>query len=159
MVITTLLLVLVLVTFLQPTIERFQVAAWYTSSLWFTDIVFGDLPGETYFLVMALFNLITIEILHSMVIKTALTVRLTVISYVSIVVNAVGLTMWLNYNPPTLYVNGFVLIYGAAIISLLKRDDSDGSQLGNSANNRVWSSFFGLFDSRCALGFTCKGEV
>lgn len=157
MIITTLLLLLFATVFFQVTEDRRQTAAIYIGMVWAADIFFGHLPGETYFLVMAFFNLSILILFRFFVKETALGVRLSIISLLSIITNAVGLALWWNYYSPTVYVNMFIMLYGAAIVSLLKQDDSDVCQLGNSQRRGVWFSFSSDHSSRVTHSGSDKG--
>lgn len=141
MIITTLLLVMFCTVFFQATEERRQTAAIYIGLVWAADIFFGHLPGKEYFVTMALFNSLILICFRFFVNQTALGVRLSYVSLLSIITNAVGLIMWWNYQSPTLYVNMFIVLYGVAIVSLLKQDDSDVCQLGNMGSGGAWFSF------------------
>lgn len=157
MIITTLLLVLFCTVFFQITDERRTTAAVYIGLVWAADIFFGDLPGETYFVVMMFFNLSILLCLQFLVKPTELGVRLAHVSLLSIITNAVGLALWWNYYPPTIYVNMFIVLYGVAIVSLLKQDDSDVRQLGNDEHGGLWSRMFGDHSSRRVLNGSDKG--
>lgn len=157
MIITTMLLLLFLTVFFQVTDERRHTAAVYVGLIWAADIFFGDLPGKKYFMVMMFFNLTIVICFHFFVKPTRLGVRLSYVSILSIITNAIGLALWWLYYPPTIYVNMFIVIYGVAIVSLLKQDDSDVRQLGNNERGGIWTSFFSHFSSRGIHSGSDKG--
>ena len=159
MTITTLLLLLFVTVFFQVTEERRQNAAIYIGLVWSADIFFSHLSSESYFIVMALFNSLILISFRFFVKETALGVRLSIVSLLSIFTNAVGLALWWNYDSPTTYVNMFIMLYGTAIVSLLKQDDSDVRQLGNSQRRSLWSIFSRDHSSRVILSSSNKGAL
>lgn len=157
MIITTMLFLLFLTVFFQVTDDRRTTAAIYVGLVWAADIFFGHLPGETYFMVMMFFSSTILVCFRLFVKPTRLGVRLSYVSLLSIITNAIGLTLWWNYYEPTIYVNMFIVIYGVAIVSLLIQDDSDVRQLGNDERGGVWSSFFSHFSPRSIHSGSNKG--
>jgi len=123
---TLMLAILIVVAALQPTAERkyagmvFAVLAAIHHALMFN--VDGWLYYFTAAIADAMVIMLTIRLRPiSKVIETVHT-----ICYISILMNFIGWVMFMSYLPHHAYNASFLLIYGWAIINLMRGESTDG---------------------------------
>lgn len=135
---TIVLIALMLAVLVQPTIPRAIAAMVFASLSVVHDIAFSDLNGLAYYGSAALFDLIVILILNFTPL-TKLSIRLQLISSVSISLNFIGWIMWTLYLPPDAYNAAFIVLYLVSALALII--GSGGDDMGDHALDRRWFGF------------------
>lgn len=135
---TIVLVALMLAVLFQPTMARAIAALVFASFSVVHDIAFSDLDGLAYYGSAALFDLIVILILNFTPV-TKLSIRLQLISAVSISLNFIGWIMWTLYLPPDAYNAAFIVLYSVGAFTLII--GSGGDDMGDHALDRRWPGF------------------
>jgi uncharacterized membrane protein YjdF len=125
MVTTVLIVILVLVSLMQPNRARLYAALCFSGLTALHDIAFSSLNGVGYYGSAALLDLAIILITSGINPVPRVVILLHFICMASILINFLGWTLWFFYLPPTAYNIVFILLYVTAIGVLLGRDGSD----------------------------------
>lgn len=80
------------------------------------DTFSGSISGWLYFLFCGVVACIIIHYIHE--IKTRLSKTITMLLFISILINFLGFNLWFFYFEPTLYYNLFVLYYISISVTL-----------------------------------------
>lgn len=96
----------------------------YVFMLILLDQASGDTDGSAYFALAALADLLTVVLLSCFKVSRKI-ICLMLLCVGSIIINMVGYTMWYLYQPPTLYMWLFGMLYTAAILIILRKDGTD----------------------------------
>lgn len=84
----------------------------------------GNLDGSIYFFLAAFCDFIVAGILYRFG-TSRKSLDMMLISIVSMLINLIGWLLWFFYQPLDVYVAMFVMLYCAAILTVLKKDSVD----------------------------------
>ena len=129
MSVTTILMVSLIVAVLaQPTRERLYAAAVFAQVTFYHDALFGDLESWWYYVSAAGADVLVMILLLPISDRDWLAYRLTMLSGMSMALNASGILVWYHDSLVEPYRWAFVALYAWAIITMLTRhgDDDNG---------------------------------
>lgn len=93
------------------------------------NVLFGDTGGHYYFPLAAFCDFIVTGLLFHFRIDRKV-YEVMVMSVVSLMLNLLGWLMWYTYQPPDLYVTLFGIFYAAAVVLILRKDDTNAGGIG-----------------------------
>jgi len=125
--IDALIFVMAVTILFQPTIKRLCVALSFVSAISLHDYLLSNHEGLAYYGSAALFDLAIMFFIRWINPISLMSLRLSMISVISIMLNFAGWILWITYQPPTIYNYAFVALYTISILTLIKRDDNVGN--------------------------------
>lgn len=137
-----LMLVLLLVAAFQPTAERAYAGLMFACVSIIHYVLMFDVGGWAYYFSAALLDAAVIFFTIRLRIISPVIESLHAICYISILMNFFGWLLWQLYLPPDAYNAAFLLIYGWAILNLLRResDDARGSDTIGMGHRHILTS-------------------
>lgn len=133
-----LLAAVIIVALFQPTDERLFAGSMFAITSAIHYIAFYNIDGIAYYGSAALTDLAVIFLTIRLRIISKTIEHLQNICVVSILLNGIGWVVWMLYLPPDVYNTSFIILYSAAIITLLRKDESDADgayKLGRRHHN------------------------
>lgn len=134
MIVSVLLCVIGIFAWCQPSAARRKTAFIFATPTLAFALFAGLLGDEWYYVIAALTDSLAIILLSFFVVPDKLTVRLMILSAVSMSLNIVGLAMYEMYQPSTIYDALFVALYIGVIMALA---DQEGSNVGIRGADRL----------------------
>lgn len=125
MITDVLLWLLVVAVLFQPTESRLYAAVIFAGLTAVHGLFLSGLDGPWYYLSAAIVDLTILWGLSRISETSGTILSLQRISLISIALNAMGCGLWLLYYPPFAYDLTFILLYLAALFTLLKKDRAD----------------------------------
>lgn len=129
MSVTTVMMTALLVAVLmQPTRERLYAAAVFAQVTFYHDALFGDLESWWYYVSAGAADVLVMILLLPVSDRDRLAYQLTMLSGMSMTLNALGIFTWYHEELMEPYRWAFVTLYAWAIITMLTRhgDDNNG---------------------------------
>ena len=129
MSVTTVMMVALLVAVLmQPSRERLYAAAVFAHVTFYHDALFGDLESWWYYVSAGAADVLVMILLLPVSDRDKLAYQLTMLSGMSMTLNALGIFAWYHEELMEPYRWAFVALYAWAIITMLTRhgDDNNG---------------------------------
>ena len=133
---TYLLIILAILAVYQKG-DRFHAAWMFVGLTILHDHFFGSASGDTYFLSAAIFDIFILIGLSR--IETRLAKHLGLIAYISICCNAIGWYYWYNGVNEWFYGNVFLVLYGLAVIAMLRGEADVGRNKNTNHGNWFYS--------------------
>lgn len=143
MTLQLLLIGILIAAFLQPTVSRVIPALLYAFLTVFHYLALDTLPGPYYYYVAGAVDFLCMALIYQFAPRNRLSFEVTVVCFVSILINAVGWILYMAYLPPHVYNVLFVALYLWAIAVLLKRDWRDVGKR-RMGSHRLGGWIFGL---------------
>ena len=132
-----LIMLICIISLLQGSLSRFRVSALFASITVFGGLALNDQVGFRYHFGAAMLDWLFIIISIMISGDLRLTRSLILISITSISVNFAGYIIREYGYAPTLYNTSFILIYSAAVLILIRKDNADVFVRDNAARFRV----------------------
>lgn len=129
MSVTTVMMAALLVAVLiQPTRERLYAAAVFAQVTFYHDALFGELESWWYYVSASAADVLVMILLLPVSDRDRLAYQLTMLSGMSMTLNALGIFTWYHEELMEPYQWAFVAMYAWAIITMLTRhgDDNNG---------------------------------
>ncbi len=142
MIVSALLLLMAMATFLQPDSKRFTIAFVFLFVTVSFDILMKDVEGFWYYFGAAFCDAAIATMIFKIKPLEKISISLIVISFVSFWLNIAGYISWRAEQDTNPYWYAFILLYTWAILSLLKgtRADVVGIYRNNWRSNGISSS-------------------
>tara|TARA_R110001599_G_scaffold173340_2_gene365160 strand:- start:10051 stop:10530 length:480 start_codon:yes stop_codon:yes gene_type:complete len=140
-VITGLILVIAVVSLLQPSAQRLTAAAIFTAIIVLFDVFFGELDGLAYYGGAAISNFMIVLLTSCIIDPTKMILRLQRLCLGMMITNLAGYLLWFFYYPPFFYNLAFIVLFVISLYILLDRER--WFYVGGFTANS-WSSYFSI---------------
>lgn len=153
---TVMMAVLLVAVLMQPTRHRTYSAAIFAQVAFYHDALFGDLESWWYYVSAGAADALVMILLLPVSDRDELAYKLTMLSGMSMALNALGIFAWYHEELMEPYRWAFVVLYAWAIITMLTRhgDDNDG-HVGSGGVGGVRAGVRAPRSSRCDIDKTC----
>ena len=135
---TVMMATLIVAVLMQPTRERLYAAAVFAQVTFYHDAIFGDLESWWYYVSAGAADVLVVILLLPVSDRDRLAHQLTMLSGMSMTLNALGVFTWYHEELMESYEWAFVALYTWVIITMLTRhgDDNNG-HVGDSGMGGV----------------------
>lgn len=153
------MVVLLVVVLAQPTRDRLYAAAVFAQITFYHQAIFGDLDSWWYYVSAASADVLVMILLLPVSDRDRLAYQLTMLSGVSMTLNALGVFVWYYESLMEPYRWAFIVLYAWAIITMLTRHGDDNN--GHVGSGRMGGARSGIRSGRAPrrnTNQTCAGS-
>lgn len=153
---TVMMTALLVAVMMQPTRERLYAAAVFAQVTFGHDVVFGELESWWYYVSAGAADVLVMILLLPVSDRDRLAYQLTMLSWISLCLNALGVFVWYHEELMEPYRWAFIALYARAIITMLARhgDDNNG-HVGNDRMGWLRTRFRTSHNARRDTSHTC----